>query len=78
MSLKPPPPPTDETFAKRGRVLHELVETEITFVTNLQTLITSYIETIRIGDTDIKKSVLANSSIAVLFSNIENDGSRRT
>ena len=71
MGPKPPPPATKETFEKRSRVLQELIDTEATFVSNLETLISKYIENFRVADSDIKKTFISNASIAVLFSNIQ-------
>ena len=70
MGPKPPPPATKETFEKRPRVLQELIDTEATFVSNLETLISKYIENF-VADSDIKKTFISNASIAVLFSNIQ-------
>ena len=71
MGPKPPPPATKETFEKRSRVLQELIDTEATFVSNLETLISRYIENFRVADSDIKKTFISDASIAVLFSNIQ-------
>ena len=67
---RPAPEDSEATHARRRRVLQEVVETEATFVANLNMFVDGYVEHFRLENSEVKKSFAGNARIAVLFSNL--------